>query len=159
MLWLPEVRCSGALFRSFRQRMMQLLQEVLPSSVLSTHLPSAVQQLHPFVHVIKSQCQLRGLASYKHDIPTYYRCTPAASVSSVLWAATGMRGATACRGHAQVKARGEPEEDDVSVAAHLLRLHDPDTGRPLPDGVLAGEFGLFFSAGIESAGNAISWTL
>lgn len=60
---------------------------------------------------------------------------------------------------AQVKARGEPADDDVSIAAHLLRLRDPATGMPLPDDLLAGEFGLFFSAGIESAGNAISWTL
>ena len=47
----------------------------------------------------------------------------------------------------------------MSIAAHLLRLRDPATGQPLPDDLLAGEFGLFFSAGIESAGNAISWTL
>ncbi len=60
---------------------------------------------------------------------------------------------------AQVKARGKPAEDDVSIAAHLLRLRDPERGTPLPDDLLAGEFGLFFSAGIESAGNAISWTL
>ncbi len=60
---------------------------------------------------------------------------------------------------AQVKARGEPADDDVSIAAHLLRLRDPVSDAPLPDDLLAGEFGLFFSAGIESAGNAISWTL
>ena len=59
----------------------------------------------------------------------------------------------------QVKARGEPKEDDVSIAAHLLRLRDPVTEQPLPDELLAGEFGVFFAAGIESAGNAISWTL
>ena len=60
---------------------------------------------------------------------------------------------------AQVKARGEPAQDNVSIAAHLLRLRDPLSDTPLPDDLLAGEFGLFFSAGIESAGNAISWTL
>ena len=60
---------------------------------------------------------------------------------------------------AQVKARGPPDAEDVSIAANLLRLRDPATGQPLPDDLLAGEFGLFFSAGIESAGNAISWTL
>lgn len=59
----------------------------------------------------------------------------------------------------QVKARGKPADDDVSIAAHLLRLTDPVSNQPLPDDLLAGEFGLFFSAGIESAGNAISWTL
>lgn len=30
MLWLPEVLNSKALFRAFRSRMMQLLQEVRP---------------------------------------------------------------------------------------------------------------------------------
>lgn len=58
----------------------------------------------------------------------------------------------------QVKAR-ELAPDDVSIGAHLLRLRDPATGRSLPDDLLAGEFGLFFSAGLESAGNAISWTV
>jgi hypothetical protein len=47
----------------------------------------------------------------------------------------------------------------MSIAAHLLRLRDTATGAPLPDDLLAGEFGLFFSAGIESAGNAISWAV
>ena len=59
----------------------------------------------------------------------------------------------------QVKARGELRADDVSIAAHLLRLRDPATGQPLPDALLAGEFGMFFSAGLETSGNAISWTL
>ncbi len=58
-----------------------------------------------------------------------------------------------------MKARGKPGPEDVSIAAHLLRLRDPVSGRPLPDALLAGEFGVFFAAGIESAGNAISWTL
>lgn len=49
--------------------------------------------------------------------------------------------------------------EDQSIAAHLLRLRDPGTGAPLPDDLLAGEFGLFFTAGLESAGNAISWTV
>lgn len=59
----------------------------------------------------------------------------------------------------QVKARGEPAAEDVSIAAHLLRLRDPKTGQPLPDSLLAGEFGMYFSAGLETSGNAISWTL
>jgi hypothetical protein len=66
---------------------------------------------------------------------------------------------TACPGALQVKARGPPAPEDGSVAAHLLRLRDPATGAPLPDAALAGEFGVFFTAGIESAGHAITWTL
>lgn len=59
---------------------------------------------------------------------------------------------------AEVKARGPPAADDVSIAAHLLRLVDPVTGAPLDDALLAGEFGVYFTAGIESAGNALTWT-
>ena len=59
----------------------------------------------------------------------------------------------------EVKARGPPAAEDVSIAAHLLRLKDPDTGVPLSDDLLTGEFGVYFAAGIESAGNAMSWTL
>lgn len=65
---------------------------------------------------------------------------------------------TATPGAAQVKARGPPGPEDGSVAAHLLRLRDA-MGAPLPDAALAGEFGVFFTAGIESAGHAITWTL
>ena len=59
----------------------------------------------------------------------------------------------------EVQARGTPAESDVSIAAHLLRLRDPATQEPLSDDLLTGEFGIYFSAGIESAGNAMSWTL
>jgi fatty acid synthase len=59
---------------------------------------------------------------------------------------------------AEVKSRGPPAADDVTIAAHLLRLTDPRTGRPLDDALLAGEFGVYFTAGIESAGNALTWT-
>ncbi|CAL8465333.1 g4868 [Coccomyxa elongata] len=59
----------------------------------------------------------------------------------------------------EVKARGEPAPGDATIAAHLLRLRDPATGGPLSDELLAGEFGMFFTAGLETSGNAISWTL
>ena len=56
---------------------------------------------------------------------------------------------TPAAGVLQVRARGEPHPEDVSIAAHLLRLRDPATGRPLPDDLLAGEFGVFFGAGVR----------
>ena len=59
----------------------------------------------------------------------------------------------------QVRAMGPPLDNDASVAAHLLRLRDPATGERLSDALLAGEFGMFFTAGLETSGNAISWTL
>ncbi len=60
---------------------------------------------------------------------------------------------------AEVKARGPPSADDESIAAHLLRLRDPSRGdAPLDDAALANEFGVYFAAGIESAGNAMTWT-
>lgn len=59
----------------------------------------------------------------------------------------------------EIKARGPVQDDDVSIAAHLLRLKQPETGLPLPDDLLAAEFGVYFAAGIESAGNALTWTM
>ena len=61
---------------------------------------------------------------------------------------------------AEVKARGPPAADDESIAAHLLRLRDPrNSDQPaLDDAGLANEFGVYFAAGIESAGNAMTWT-
>jgi cytochrome P450 len=58
----------------------------------------------------------------------------------------------------EVKARGPVSSHDVSVCGHLMRLRDPRTGEPLDEDLLVGEFSLFFSAGIESAGNALTWT-
>ena len=58
-----------------------------------------------------------------------------------------------------MKARGEPAPEDMSIAAHLLRIRDPVSGAPLPDDLLAGEFGVFFLAGVETSGNTIAWTL
>ena len=71
----------------------------------------------------------------------------------------GLRAGQHAVAPAQVRARGQPSPDDQSIAAHLLRIRDPDTGAPLADDLLAGEFGLFFSAGLESAGNALTWTV
>jgi cytochrome P450 len=59
----------------------------------------------------------------------------------------------------EVRARGEPDEKDVSIAAHLMRLRDPKTGLPLSEDLLTGEFGVYFAAGIETGGNAMGWTL
>lgn len=59
----------------------------------------------------------------------------------------------------EVRARGPPSPNDTSIAAHLLRLRHPASGEALSDDLLANEFGVYFTAGIESAGNAMSWTL
>lgn len=34
---------------------------------------------------------------------------------------------------ADLRARGPPADDDTSIAAHLMRIRDPATGKPLPD--------------------------
>lgn len=60
---------------------------------------------------------------------------------------------------AELKARGPPAEDDASIAAHLLRIRDPATGRPLTDEQLAGEVGLMFFAGFETTGHTMAWAL
>jgi cytochrome P450 len=51
-----------------------------------------------------------------------------------------------------VRARGPPAADDMSIAAHLLRIRDPATGKGLTDEQLAGEMGLFLFAGFETTG-------
>ncbi|KAI3424890.1 hypothetical protein D9Q98_008274 [Chlorella vulgaris] len=60
---------------------------------------------------------------------------------------------------AGIQARGPPADTDTSIAAHLLRLRDPSTGKPLDDERLAAEIGLFFFAGFETTGHTMSWTL
>lgn len=54
----------------------------------------------------------------------------------------------------EIKARGEPRPDDMSVAAHLLRIRDAK-GQPLPDDRLAAEIGVFFTGGFETTGHTI----
>lgn len=53
-----------------------------------------------------------------------------------------------------IKARGEPRPDDVSIAAHLLRIRDAK-GQPLSDDRLAAEIGVFFTGGFETTGHTI----
>ena len=53
-------------------------------------------------------------------------------------------------GSLQVKARGPVRDSDHSIAAHLLRIRDPETGAGLADDLLAGEIGMFFTAGPPS---------
>ena len=86
---------------------------------------------------------------------------------AMVWDAGVRKGAAAWKTYklhmrelvAEVKARGPPAADDESIAAHLLRLRDPSDGdKPLDDAALANEFGVYFAAGIESAGNAMTWT-
>ncbi|KAK9826059.1 hypothetical protein WJX74_008792 [Apatococcus lobatus] len=58
----------------------------------------------------------------------------------------------------EIKARGETQSDDVSIAAHLLRMRDAK-GQPLPDDRLAAEIGVFFTGGFETTGHTIGWAL
>lgn len=46
----------------------------------------------------------------------------------------------------QVKARGPPAEDDMTIAAHLLRLRN-GAGQPLPDARMHAEVSVMFTAG------------
>ena len=58
-----------------------------------------------------------------------------------------------------VKAKGPVEESDVTVAAHLLRIKDPATGKPLPDDRIAAEIGVLFTGGFETTGHTIAWAM
>ena len=53
-------------------------------------------------------------------------------------------------GYLQVRARGPVRDSDHSIAAHLLRIKDLETGAGLSDDLLAGEIGMFFTAGMPS---------
>ena len=58
-----------------------------------------------------------------------------------------------------VKERGPPAPDDVSIAAHLLRIEDPVTGEPLSDERLLPEIATLFVAGTDTTGHTMAWTL
>ena len=59
----------------------------------------------------------------------------------------------------QMRARGPPAEDDDSLAAHLLRIRDPNTGQPLSDEWLLPQVSVLFWAGFDTTGNTMAWTL
>jgi cytochrome P450 len=59
----------------------------------------------------------------------------------------------------RVQARGPPADDDPSIAAHLLRLRHPETGLPLTQEQLAGEFSIFFFAGMDTSAHTAAWAM
>ncbi|KAK9819280.1 hypothetical protein WJX81_006108 [Elliptochloris bilobata] len=60
---------------------------------------------------------------------------------------------------AQLRARGPPVKDDTTIAAHLLRIVDPATGRGLPDELLAPEIGILYLAGVETSAHTVAFVL
>lgn len=59
----------------------------------------------------------------------------------------------------EIKGRGPLKDSDVSVAAHLLRITDPATGKQLPDDRIAAEIGVLFTGGFETTGHTIAWAM
>jgi len=59
----------------------------------------------------------------------------------------------------QVKAKGPPSEEDSSIAAQLMRLQDPKTGKLLADKYLLPQISVLFWAGFDTTGNTMAWTL
>eukprot|EP00210_Caulerpa_lentillifera_P000329 g322.t1 len=57
----------------------------------------------------------------------------------------------------EVVNRGEPDENDISVAANLTRARMPDTDDPLPFNLLRGELALAILAGFDSTSHQLSW--
>ena len=57
----------------------------------------------------------------------------------------------------EIHERGEPSDLDTTIAAHLLRIRDPKTCRPLPNDRVAAEIGVFFTGGFETTGHTIAW--
>lgn len=58
-----------------------------------------------------------------------------------------------------MKSRGPPSDDDDSIAAHLMRIQDPYTGRLLTDDLLLPQVSVLFWAGFDTTGNTMAWTL
>ena len=56
---------------------------------------------------------------------------------------------SACAPGLQVKARGPPAEDDMTIAAHLMRLRDA-AGRPLSDARMHAEVSIMFIGGARA---------
>ena len=59
---------------------------------------------------------------------------------------------------AAMRARGEPDEDDGSIGALLMRIRDAN-GQPLSDEVLLPQIAVFFLAGFDTTGHTLAWTL
>jgi fatty acid synthase len=47
----------------------------------------------------------------------------------------------------------------LRFAAHLFKVKDPATGKPLNQGQLRAELGIMLGAGFETTSNAIAWTM
>eukprot|EP00884_Botryococcus_braunii_P021100 jgi/Botrbrau1/7674/Bobra.0159s0116.1 len=58
----------------------------------------------------------------------------------------------------QVLARGTPAHDDVSVAAQMVRIRDPQ-GNPLSYTSMQAQLNTLFHGGYDTTGNTMAWTL
>ncbi len=60
---------------------------------------------------------------------------------------------------AELRERGPPAPGDTTIAAHLLRITDPATGRPLSDAQLAPECAVLYLAGVETSAHTVAFAL
>ncbi|CAD7698928.1 unnamed protein product [Ostreobium quekettii] len=59
----------------------------------------------------------------------------------------------------ELRGRGEPAADDLSIGACLMRLKDPKSGAPLDDTSLGSEVAAFIQAGSDSTSHTTMWIL
>ncbi|CAD7704570.1 unnamed protein product [Ostreobium quekettii] len=59
----------------------------------------------------------------------------------------------------EIRERGEPAEDDLSMSACLMRIKDPNVGGPLNDALLSSEVGGFMIAATDTTSHSIAWAL
>eukprot|EP00210_Caulerpa_lentillifera_P000333 g326.t1 len=57
----------------------------------------------------------------------------------------------------EVIERGEPDDEDLSVAANIRRFRFPDTNEPLPYNLLRGELASAIIGGFDSTGHQLAW--
>ncbi|CAD7697502.1 unnamed protein product [Ostreobium quekettii] len=60
---------------------------------------------------------------------------------------------------AELKARGTPAADDMSIGACLMRLKNPETGAPLDEARLLQEIATFVVGGTDTTTHQIVWVL
>eukprot|EP00798_Chlamydomonas_sp_ICE-L_P007766 gene7766-952_t len=59
----------------------------------------------------------------------------------------------------ELKDRGEPRADDMTIGANLMRIKDPKTGEPMSSAALNANISVMVVAGFDTGAHTILWTL
>lgn len=59
----------------------------------------------------------------------------------------------------EFKARGPPDVNDTRIWAQLMRVQDPNTGKPFPDTLIKGNIAILLIAGYDTSSWTSTWAL